>query len=476
MGLLALLPLASCDSYLDVNEDPNRAKAVSSDALLTPIIVSTAEGHYSLAIYTSMFAQQLAAYPSGFQQADQHIDVRANIAFNTLYLNSLTNADILAKQAAAEGSSHYVGITKVLQALNLGLLTDTWGAVPFSQAFQGPQELTPAYDSQEQLYNTIQKLLDEAIVELQKPTSTVRPGGDDLIYGGNIARWIKAANSLKARYAIHLVEKDGAAAANNALSLLAKGISSNAEDMQVVFNDKNLNPWNRNIAIGTTTGNFITAPSATLINMMNGVTYAGLVDPRLPFLADKGTSTANYAGLRNGLGTGGNTNITANTFYAKPASPLLMVTYSEMKFIEAEARFIANGGTRTSEGSTPEAYAAYLAGIGAHMDKLGVSASDKNAYLTNPLVAVGADKLTLSLIMKEKLIALYLNPESWVDVRRYDYSSAIYPGMALPANHNPALNGQFIRRVLYPESESARNAEEVGKVTKGLAEKMFWDL
>ncbi|WP_345161750.1 SusD/RagB family nutrient-binding outer membrane lipoprotein [Nibribacter koreensis] len=471
---MALLPLASCDSYLDVNDDPNRAKAVSSDALLSPIIVATAEGHYSLAIYTSMFAQQLAAYPSGFQQADQHIDVRANTAFNTLYLNSLNNADVLVKQAAAEGSSHYVGIGKVLQALNLGLLSDTWGAVPFSQAFQGPLELTPAYDSQEQIYTTIQRLLDEALVELQKPTSTVRPGGDDLIYGGKISSWIKAANSLKARYAIHLVEKDGVAAANNALTYLANGISSNLEDMQVVYNDKNLNPWNRNIAIGTTTGNFITAPSSTLINLMNGITYPGLVDPRLPFLADKGTSTANYAGLRNGLGTGGNTNITANTWYAKPNSPLLMVTFSEMKFIEAEARFIANGGTRTSVGSTPEAYAAYLAGINAHMDKLGVA--NKSEYLNNPQVAVGAENLTLSLIMKEKLIALYLNPEAWVDVRRYDYASAIYPGMALPANHNPALNGQFIRRVLYPESEGARNAEEVAKVTKGLAEKMFWDL
>lgn len=476
LGLLALIPLAGCDSFLDINDDPNRASAVSSDALLSPIQVSTADAHYSLGLYTSLFAQQLAAYTSGPQIIDRHIDVRLNTAWNTIYLNNLNNANQLVNKATAEGSVHYVGITKVMQALNLGLLTDAWGAVPFSEAFQGPKELTPSYDQQEQIYATINRLLDEALVELQKPASTVKPGGDDLIYNGNIPKWIKAANALKARYAIHLVEKNGVAAANNALGFVTKAFASNADDLQILFNDRNLNPWNRNIAIGTTTGNFIVAPSQTIINLMNGVVYTGLVDPRLPFVADKGTSPLNYAGYKNGLGSGGNTNITANTFYAKPAAPVLMSTFSEMKFIEAEARFVANGGTRTSTGSTAEAYDAYLAGIKAHMEKLGVPSADVTVYLSNPLVAVGASNLTLSLIMKEKLIALYLNPEAWVDVRRYDYSTAIYPGMELPTEHNPALNGQFIRRILYPQSEEARNSEEVSKVAKGLAEKMWWDL
>ncbi|WP_460892523.1 SusD/RagB family nutrient-binding outer membrane lipoprotein [Rufibacter soli] len=476
LGLMGFLSLAGCDSFLDVNDDPNRATAVSSDALLSPIIVSTADAHYFLGLYTSLFSQQLAAYTSGPQIADRHIDVRVNTAWNTIYLNNLNNANFLVNQATAEGSLHYAGITKVLQALNLGMLTDTWGDVPFSQASQGPADLTPAFDSQEQIYTTINRLLDEALVQLQQPDSKVRPGADDLIYGGNIPKWIKAANALNARYAIHLVEKQGVPAATAALGYVAKAFTSNADDMQVTFNDKNLNPWNRNIAIGTTTGNFIVAPSSTLINLMNGNTYAGLVDPRLPFMADRGTSTAQYTGYRNGEGLGGNTNITAKTFYAQPASPMLMVTYSEVKFIEAEARFIANGGTRTSRGSTPEAYQAYLAGIRAHMEKLGVAAGDITTYLANPQVAVGATNLTLSLIMKEKLIALYLNPEAWVDVRRYDYSPQIYPGMALPVNHNPALGGQFIRRVLYPETEVARNSDEVAKVAKGLADKMWWDL
>ncbi|RNI22432.1 SusD/RagB family nutrient-binding outer membrane lipoprotein [Rufibacter latericius] len=476
VGLMALLPLAGCDSFLDVNDDPNRATRVSSEALLSPLIVSTADAHFQLGQYTSLFAQQLGAYTAGPQIADRHIDVRANLAWNLLYLNNLTNANLLVQQATAQGSPYYVGVGKIMQALNLGLLTDTWGEVPFSQAFQGSADFTPAYDQQEQIYATIHQLLDDALVELQKTTSAERPGADDFIYAGDIPKWRKAANALKARYTIHLVERQGTAAANAALGYVAQAFSSNADDMQLIYSERNINPWNRNIAIGITTGNFIVAPSATLINLQNGNTYPGLVDPRMPLMADRRTSTNPYSGIRNGSGTGGNTDITAATFYGKSTSPLLMVTYSEMKFIEAEARFLANGGTRTSVGSTEEAYQAYLAGIRAHMEKLGVQPADITSYLSHPQVAVGAANLTLSLIMKEKLIALYLNPEAWVDVRRYDYDPQIYPGMALPEGHNPALSGQFIRRVLYPETEAARNADEVAKVTKGLAEKMWWDL
>jgi hypothetical protein len=243
--------------------------------------------------------------------------------------------------------------------------------------------------------------------------------------------------------------------------------------MQLVYNDRNFNPWHRNIAIGTTTGNFIVTHSKRFIDQMNGATYPGLVDPRLPFIADKGSS-ANYAGIQNGVGTGSTTNITANTFYAKVNSPIMMVTYAEQKFLEAEALFLANGGTVGSTGSTTAAYNAYLAGIAAHMDKLGVATADKNTYINNPQVSVGATNLTLEHIMREKFVATYLHPETWVDVRRYDYNSNIYRGMALPVNQDPAMGGQWIQRAIYPLTEVARNPYVQGEL-RPLTEKLWWN-
>ena len=60
------------------------------------------------------------------------------------------------------------------------------------------------------------------------------------------------------------------------------------------------------------------------------------------------------------------------------------------------------------------------------MDKVGVSAADRDAYLADASVAVGASNLTLALIMREKFIATFLNPESFVDLRRYDFSDDVH--------------------------------------------------
>jgi hypothetical protein len=72
--------------------------------------------------------------------------------------------------------------------------------------------------------------------------------------------------------------------------------------------------------------------------------------------------------------------------------------------------------------------------------------------------------------MKEKYVALFLHPETWNDARRIDYQ---YKDMTLPANHNPELNGQFIRRQIYPDSETSRNSANVPSVT--LLDRIWWD-
>src|SRR5690606_15916361 len=128
-----------------------------------------------------------------------------------------------------------------------------------------------------------------------------------------------------------------------------------------------------------------------------------------------------------------------NSFYAAEAAPILILTYSELKFIEAEAALRA--------GQRPRAYTAYRQGISANMEKLGVPSGQAGAYLNHGSVSVGAAGLTLDHIFKEKYIAMFLHPESWTDARRYNYA---YKDMTLPENHNSDLAG-FIRRLAYPD-------------------------
>jgi hypothetical protein len=148
------------------------------------------------------------------------------------------------------------------------------------------------------------------------------------------------------------------------------------------------------------------------------------------------------------------------TYYASDDSPILIITLAEVKFIVAEAA-LANNDKAT-------AYQAYLDGIRAHMEMLGVANPD--TYINDPAVSVGEANITLDLIMKEKYVAMFLNPETWNDARRFDYQ---YEDMTLPANHNPDLGGQFVRRLVYPDSEISRNLENVPPVT--ILDRIWWD-
>jgi hypothetical protein len=200
------------------------------------------------------------------------------------------------------------------------------------------------------------------------------------------------------------------------------------------------------------------------IKVLNGTTY-GVFDPRIRYIADT-TKFGDYRGTLNGKGrTGTGTNkeesylSEKNGFYSKSGAPLLLITYSEMKFIEAEATFATD---------KTKSYDAYLAGIAANMDKLGVTTADKTAYMSNPAVAVGVANFTKDHIFKEKYIAMFLHPEAWTDARRYDYK---YKNFTLPLS---AILPTFIRRVGYPSTETDRNSVNVPAVSS-LADKLYFD-
>ena len=98
-----------------------------------------------------------------------------------------------------QGNYHTLGIAQILLAFNLAQLTDLMGDVPWTEACQPGKISQPKLDKQEAIYSDVMKLLDDGIVNLNKTTTWPTLGTQDFIYGGNVSRWIKAANGLKAR-------------------------------------------------------------------------------------------------------------------------------------------------------------------------------------------------------------------------------------------------------------------------------------
>ncbi len=456
VGIFSMLLLISCDDYLDINDDPNNPTDAPISALMVNSTFETAQNTFRMGTITSNYVQHLAS-PNPGSASDTMEPSNFSGTWAALY-RAMTDLSDMISKAEETGANHYAGIGQILTALHLAMVVDAWGDVPYSEGLNF-QTITPAYDDDEALYQEIFSLLDRGIANLTAPT-TVSVGNDDFIYQGSSTKWIKFGNMLKARYLNHISTSSPAAI----LSAIDKGFVGNQDDAQMKYFEEQLNPWfiiarnNANLLLG----GWI---SEQFIEALDGTTF-GVVDPRLPLLVGT-TSTGMFVGVENGAGRGNapergaRSTLIVGQFLTSPQSPVLIATYAEQKFIEAEAAFTVD---RT------RSYAAYLEGIRAHMSKIGVPQEQITTYISNPQVSVGEEALTLKLIFKEKWVALFLHPEAWADARRHDYQ---YENFSLPANLNPDLNGQFIRRLAYPDSETSRNGSNVPNVT--LLDRIFWD-
>lgn len=445
---IVVLLATSCGQFLDVNTDETLKGDATMQELLSTAEFYTAEASFQQAYVACQYAQQLGS-ALGSNGIDTYAETDNTLGWSNLYLYALPQLNTIIRKGQEEGSPAYVGIAKVLTAYNLGIATVNWENVPFTQADQ--KNFSPAYDTQEQIYATILRLLDEAVTELGGNAGQ-KPAADDLIYQGDLGKWVRLAHSLRARYNMHASVKSPQKAAQAALASIPNGMKGNEDDFQLQFNSKNLSPWHSRVAIPNTTGNLSVTFTNTIVDLMNGTTQ-GVTDPRLSkVIGLKGSQTI-YTGVTPGTGSGSTVDLNAKAWHSNVNSPLVMMTYSELKAIEAEARFILNGG---AAGTTPEGYAAYQQMISANMKKVGVNDTDIDAFLKDSKINVGASKLTMKHIITEKFKSMLLIGDIWTDIRKYDYLD--FP---MPANINPDLQGKRIQRMKYPDTEQTRNSKTV---------------
>jgi hypothetical protein len=490
--------LTSCDDFLNVNDNPNNPSEATPNFLLPSIISNGIQTQMFTALRTPYITQYVVSRTVNSGGNDQYrfTNAQSTNTFNFSYFQSGGNIPPMIKAAQAEGSAYYVGAGKIMQALILAHLTDMMGDVPYSEAYQGGANYKPKYDSQEQLYATINQLLDEGIVEMSKdPSQNKRPlystapsESGDILYKGDVNKWIRLANSLKARQLQHLTKK-ASYDPNAVLALVAKGFTSSADDAQIQFQTAVAPLANTTNIFGTTRANFGTATfSNNIVRYLNGTTFPGVTDPRFGIMVPT-TST----GVAPGAGTPTGTNVTPGStitdfyasWYARDLGYFEVITYHELKFIEAEAAFKA--------GNKARALTAYKEGIRAHMAKIGVggtfaaptvtfptiSAAQITAYLNSSAVAQTEAQLASPnnpalprAIMEQKYIAMFLNPESWSDMRRYDFSSDVYVNFQYPTGNsvNPALSVatdptmRFPRRMLPGATETLYNPDEVARM------------
>ena len=453
-----LASVSSCKKYLDINQNPNAGGQPPISGLLTNTTYNTAYDVFSASNYTSYYTQYLSS-PNTASDVDIYNVVNPGTTWYRFY-NIMTDLYDMRRFAAAKGLNAYMGVADVLMALHLNMATNLWGDMPYSEAFIGVENLTPAFNNQQALFDTAMALLSTGIAELTEAPKDELPAGNDFIHGGNNAAWIKTAHAIKARMLTQLT-KTSDYNADAVIAELQLAYANNDDDAQVTFFEVR-NPWAQ-VAVNNAGLNLDGWLSSYFIHAADGATY-GVFDPRLPLITDT-TQYGDYRGTPNGIGrTGTGTEnkecyLPVGGWYSSDNSPLQIITYAECKFMEAEADF--------RKGDKISALAAYLDGIKSNMKKMGIGDTAITRYTSEVAVNAGADNLTLLLILKEKYMACFLSPVTWDDMRRNDYN---YKEFMLPQS---AVLPTFIRRLSYPVNETSANGANVPVVQ--LTDKLWWD-
>jgi starch-binding outer membrane protein, SusD/RagB family len=230
--VLGLAAMAGCDSFLTgpgLTQDPNFPTEVTAEQLLVAtqarlFLQQQGQTARTAAIWTQQLAgvnNQQRDYGSRYDYARNELDT--NQAFNGIYqAGGLIDLRRLQALAAAEGNTRVQAIAMIMEGFSMGTYASLWGDLPYREAIN-PDIPAPAIDPQEQIYADVQALLSEAITLLGSAPST--PLAQDLVYGGNAARWIAAAHTLKARFFLHVAPRAGQTAYQNALTHANQGIN-----------------------------------------------------------------------------------------------------------------------------------------------------------------------------------------------------------------------------------------------------------
>jgi hypothetical protein len=433
--------LVSCsEKKMDfVNKDRNNAVDMPTKSIIPDAELKTAfeVNGTDIAWYATVYIEHSAGTWAQSATADKRVAQNDASLFNNNWVSIYDVLEecriILQKTDAVTGSEPTNfwarGIAYVITAYDLAYATDMWGEVPWTEALLGPANLQPKYDKQSFIYTELQRLLDSAIVNLQKTAQTFP--ANDFIYAGDETLWTKAAWSLKARYHMRLTQRDDQSAAK-ALQDIPNGFAGNADNFLFSAYGEGAtsqNPWYQFLQDRTHL-----SAGQTLYDLMNARN-----DPRIAAYftqidgayvpAPNGTATETQGGIYS------TSLITENGITA----PTPLMTYHELKFIEAEAKF--RTGDATWQTSLAEA-------IAANFDWHGVSGAD--AYFADEVVPRLTEGNELNEIITQKYIALYEAEatEAYNDYRR----------VGIPTMHNPNnLTTGFVWRFPFAISDVASN-------------------
>ncbi|CCZ15861.1 putative lipoprotein [Prevotella sp. CAG:487] len=536
-ALLAGISSSCSDSYMeDLNTDKSKANSIDPNAQLTTAELQTYGDLGMVEIYRNYlyaFTQQLMGCWNTTNYGGRHTVDNNEMGriWTSFYPKAIKNLTDAIHRSAEDGNRKNINaILRIYRVYMMSVITDIYGDAPYSEAGQGylKEIYNPKYDTQEDIYNDFFTELKDAASALDAANDRIT---GDVIYNGDVAKWIKLANSLRLRYAMRISDvapekarkefEDALASEGGVLTSGSDDALIKYMDISFSFGQDSYTDYRGNalsqLLFGNDPANNPSYLCSTFFNQLYNTKdprtfmiarfyYDGLMSQTSPDnridLTDEITGKGiamnpcqpgafSYDPWPQGYDSDmmkeiAKTNPSVETTMARETEPKLannflrgdnpgvVMTCAEVNLLLAEASL-----KKWNTGGTVEGF--YSKGVRAAMDFLAdnygydrISDNDFNAYIAGNGIG-HTEQQAKAAINTQAWILHFTNPaECWANVRRSGY-----PRLKSPAEYG---FGQYLTggkdipvRLCYPTLESSYNKPGYDEALKRMGGKDSWN-
>lgn len=434
---------SSCDVTSideDINNNPNLPSNADPSQLIANAMLSLSGLSGS---EQAVQGQYNAQYLSETIYVDGSLYQESATNFYVWYQGPLINLEEAINNSTLPNQ---IAVSNILKAYYYWHLTDRWGDIPYTEALMGAENFTPVYDTQEAIYTSLFEVLKEAKNQIEVSGSL----RSDIMYNGDMEKWIKFSNTVRLLMALRLSEVNPQLAEQEFNAALSDGVMTSNDDsfvFQHLANEDNENYWYDQVV---RTSRDWWALSEGLVSLMKPVD-----DPRLSYYGDlPNDNETEYIGLPFGTPEEGidpnEYSLLGSDMYEQDA-PVYLVTYAQVLFAKAEAA--ARGWT------SEDAESNYNAAIENSFLQWTGSTTGAASFIAQPEIAYDSSN-PIERISEQRYVHLFLHGfEAWAEYRRTGYPDIMVSplGRDVPlrqsytsdealnntANYEEAVNRQF---------------------------------
>ena len=460
--LIVLLMFSACKKLEDLNENIKDPATVTGESLFTGAqknlmdqVTSTNVNYNICRLIMQYWTEVTYVDESNYDLVtrgipEQHWDVLYRDVLKDFKESAkVINETTYGADPSPKVKSNKLAIVEIMSVYTWTILVDAFGDVPYTEALD-IENPSPKYDDGFTIYKDLITRLNAAIATLDPAWGSFDDA--DNVYSGNVASWLRFANSLKLKMGLILADKDATYAQAVVEAAAPSVFLSNADNASFVYlaSAPNQNPVYEDL-VSSGRNDFV--PTSAFIDAMNA-----LDDPRRPLYFTLAPDTNVYIGGPNG-------EVSAFTDFSHVADAMLLPTfealfmdYAEVEFLLAEAveRGFSVGGTAAIH---------YENAISASISYWGGTSTEISTYLANPAVAYA----TAGTTWQEKIgnqiwIAMYNRGfEAWTYWRKYDF-----PVLTPAPDPVAGANGKVPVRMTYPTAEQTLNGASYSSASSAI--------